>query len=126
MSYRPARLHRMAESIPDLLKSLKISSQHPDKGDSRALDCSSGYYVTCTEPSVRKIFFWREPSSPTLKMPDSNDQKCDGVMDDQKSSRLSILKSRLKIYDKTFALGAKKHMQKKKKISRKKEDKKAS
>jgi hypothetical protein len=27
LSYRPARLHRLAESIPGLLKSLKISSQ---------------------------------------------------------------------------------------------------
>jgi hypothetical protein len=26
MSYRPARLHRLAESIPELLKSLKIPS----------------------------------------------------------------------------------------------------
>ncbi len=27
LSYRPARLHRLAESIPGLLKSLKIPSQ---------------------------------------------------------------------------------------------------
>ncbi len=63
-------------------------------------------------------------------MPDSNDQKCEGVMDDQKSSRMSVLKSSrvysLKIYDKTLAFGAKKHIQRKRQISRKKEVIKAS